>query len=316
MISVDEKSNRNLSAMRRKLLGDFELVYVPLNRKVSWVSNNIWVKKNSSKEGVDSVQVAENYLISYRSFIKNIEQRKNEATKEKMIDIFSEPIEFDLTKFYSLDKIEEFRIQYRKEFDEKIIKNIDKLFEQYEINKIAFEKRMSSGPSDAASSANSIINYQLSLVQLYKINEILNYIKEEFDWLHKKRADLDLIITNINSLFKDTNKTLFIDDERNCLFFRNNTDSKKLEITHLSSGEKQLLMFYIFSMATFTNKKGNSSVVLFDEPELSLHIEWQEKLLSSIKKNNSLKQIIIATHSPDLIGEYVSNCVEVVGKDG
>lgn len=45
-----------------------------------------------------------------------------------------------------------------------------------------------------------------------------------------------------------------------------------------------------------------------DEPELSLHVSWQEKLVDSIIKINKNAQIIFATHSPDVVAwraEYV-----------
>ena len=38
-----------------------------------------------------------------------------------------------------------------------------------------------------------------------------------------------------------------------------------------------------------------------DEPEISLHLSWQEKLLTEITKVNSLSQIIIVTHSPAMV---------------
>ena len=38
-----------------------------------------------------------------------------------------------------------------------------------------------------------------------------------------------------------------------------------------------------------------------DEPEISLHVEWQQQLISLIRRLNPNVQIILTTHSPALI---------------
>jgi predicted ATP-binding protein involved in virulence len=43
------------------------------------------------------------------------------------------------------------------------------------------------------------------------------------------------------------------------------------------------------------------AVMIMDEPELSLHTDWQERLIDDIRKLNEHVQIIIATHSPSII---------------
>jgi len=48
-----------------------------------------------------------------------------------------------------------------------------------------------------------------------------------------------------------------------------------------------------------------------DEPELSLHIEWQEKIISSIRDLNPNSQIIVATHSPEIAGRWRENMIDM-----
>lgn len=76
-----------------------------------------------------------------------------------------------------------------------------------------------------------------------------------------------------------------------------NSSEQKFDINGLSSGEKQL-----FARAlTLKMVKANNSIILIDEPEISLHPRWQQKILrvyESIGKNN---QVIIATHSPHIL---------------
>jgi predicted ATPase len=51
--------------------------------------------------------------------------------------------------------------------------------------------------------------------------------------------------------------------------------------------------------------------ILLDEPEISLDIEWQEKLLSTIAKLVPNAQIIVASHSPSIMGDYFEESVEI-----
>lgn len=65
----------------------------------------------------------------------------------------------------------------------------------------------------------------------------------------------------------------------------------------LSSGEKQLLII----LTTVLIQNNKPSILIMDEPELSLHHEWQRKLLSNIITLNNNVQIISTTHSPAMI---------------
>ena len=45
------------------------------------------------------------------------------------------------------------------------------------------------------------------------------------------------------------------------------------------------------------------SIIFMDEPETSLHFDWQKKLIQYIREINPNAQIILATHSPAIIME-------------
>ena len=76
----------------------------------------------------------------------------------------------------------------------------------------------------------------------------------------------------------------------------------------LSSGEKQLLVI----LTTVLVQNHEPYVLLMDEPEISLHIEWQQQLISLIRKLNPRSQLILSTHSPALIMDgWVNNVTEV-----
>lgn len=65
----------------------------------------------------------------------------------------------------------------------------------------------------------------------------------------------------------------------------------------LSSGEKQMIVI----MLTVLVENKEHYCLLMDEPEISLHIEWQKRLISIIRQLNPNAQIILSTHSPALI---------------
>jgi predicted ATPase len=66
----------------------------------------------------------------------------------------------------------------------------------------------------------------------------------------------------------------------------------------LSSGEQQMLSFLCYN-AFYEN-----SVIFIDEPELSLHPDWQRRLFPNLMKQQSSNQFIVATHSPMIYSKY------------
>lgn len=78
--------------------------------------------------------------------------------------------------------------------------------------------------------------------------------------------------------------------------FRNDETNKKEEVSlsQLSSGEKQIVSLF----SKIYLEPEDNFIVLFDEPELSLSIFWQKKLLPDIVKSNRCDFLLAVTHSP------------------
>jgi predicted ATPase len=74
-------------------------------------------------------------------------------------------------------------------------------------------------------------------------------------------------------------------------------EGKGLSLSALSSGEKQLLTILVATV------NAGASVILVDEPELSMHVDWQRRLIQSMRTLNPIAQIIVATHSPEIMAE-------------
>jgi len=102
----------------------------------------------------------------------------------------------------------------------------------------------------------------------------------------------------------------YIDEDDNIFF--ENKNNEKFRISELSTGEQTLLfkVLYLFL------KEYREKIILIDEPELSLHPSWQNKVLK-IYENFAEKndcQIIIATHSPHIIGSAKAEYIRVLKK--
>lgn len=116
----------------------------------------------------------------------------------------------------------------------------------------------------------------------------------------------------VDTLFRDTRKT--IDRRSNEIQFQQMGET--ISPYQLSSGEKQILVILL----TVLVENQEPYALLMDEPEVSLHIEWQQQLISLIRRLNPNAQIIMSTHSPALIMDgWMGNVTEVeeiaYGKD-
>ncbi len=119
----------------------------------------------------------------------------------------------------------------------------------------------------------------------------------------------------IDEIFSETNKKINIDPDTNEVYFRRNGSHITME--QLSSGEKQILiiLFSVFLM------EEQPYILLMDEPDISLHISWQQKLIDIIHGLNPNCQLIMSTHSPSIFGKgwgdkifFIEDLMTLTGK--
>ena len=80
-------------------------------------------------------------------------------------------------------------------------------------------------------------------------------------------------------------------------------------MSQLSSGEKhEIIVFYNLIFKTEDN-----TLLLIDEPEISLHISWQKKFTEDLLRIIQYKKlnVIVATHSPEIIGGFWENQIDL-----
>ena len=108
----------------------------------------------------------------------------------------------------------------------------------------------------------------------------------------------------MDELFSETGKKIRRKSNE-ILFYQ---DGDLLTPYQLSSGEKQMLVILL----TVLVQDGEHCTLFMDEPEISLHIEWQQRLIALIRRLNPHVQIVMTTHSPALIMDGWADAVTEV----
>lgn len=132
-------------------------------------------------------------------------------------------------------------------------------------------------------------------------------------------SKINLLSRIINEKFAYSYKKMNFSKEKGFLFtkcynYDSLSDEKKyLSPTDLSSGEQhELVLLYELLFKVEPN-----SLVLIDEPELSLHVGWQIQFLKDLQEITELADLdfLMATHSPDIIQDRWDLTVELKGPD-
>lgn len=128
-------------------------------------------------------------------------------------------------------------------------------------------------------------------------DKFLLYFLQKLINIYDQQRELDDSI----KLFRDTcnkylvNKKLIYDESKIEIYVQANGSEDKLQLSKLSSGEKQILSTF---SKVYLASPDCKFLVLFDEPELSLSIDWQRNLLPDIYNSGKCDFLFAVTHSP------------------
>jgi len=106
------------------------------------------------------------------------------------------------------------------------------------------------------------------------------------------------------TLTRFLDKSVDVQDDGTLTF---TTRTQELGFEHLSAGEKQLVAFFVY--VGLGTEPG--TIILIDEPELSLHVQWQRELLPSLLEMGHGRQFITSTHSPFIVGKFHTSLYQV-----
>lgn len=124
--------------------------------------------------------------------------------------------------------------------------------------------------------------------QIQGVISDIDTIEQRIEETMTSREKLKQLITD---MFTGNKKLIFKDEGIEV----ETDDKKKIGLTSLSSGEKHSLWIFIETLLVEDN------TLLIDEPEMSMHVDWQNRLLSAMGQLNPHAQLIMATHSPEIM---------------
>ena len=151
-------------------------------------------------------------------------------------------------------------------------------------------------------------HYMNSQPQKIFLCNFIHDSREKISVYSKLAEKLTLLreIINVESGYSD--KELHFNQEVGAYFV--STDSgRRIPLSKLSSGEKN--NFILFYELIFEVEPG--SLVLIDEPEISLHVAWQQKFIDELDGICRLRnlQAVVATHSPDIVSDHIDLLVDL-----
>lgn len=236
---------------------------------------------------------------------KNVINRMRELFKERNF------IYYDIDLFVNCLKGYEIKDPFRlySLFQNKIVPKVI-----YVPSEIKFEK-------SKVNTINLKLDYKLmNIVDNELIKNIPSYIASRVTYVANTEEDLTMkqvkekVSEEINGIFDildiDVKLKGVSKDETSTPIFTNSSGDE-FDINGLSSGEKQL---FLRTLAIKMLEPENS-IILIDEPELSLHPKWQSKIIKVYERIGKNNQIIIATHSPHILGSVPKENIIILSKD-
>jgi predicted ATP-dependent endonuclease of OLD family len=150
---------------------------------------------------------------------------------------------------------------------------------------------------------DDFFNLILESNEMKKIDAILDISADSESRKTAVMKSINLFLNTVNEFIfsADIKKKIAIDVSGH-VYFSTENDEQKLSIQYLSSGERQILVF--FANLIFGVKPTSSGIFVVDEPELSLHLSWQKVFVKKALEISKNVQFIFATHAPEIIGKY------------
>jgi predicted ATP-binding protein involved in virulence len=239
-----------------------------------------------------------------------IEQRLIDETREAILsvakvdrDLLSQSFVEILSAFSSLET-------NRPLEPEEILKQIQSLSEKilsHPLQDLMFTSEMKSKISEIVNFDRAEDSESKQFVAMI-LSVYQESLKKISDIQEKSFELIDQYLASVNEFLEEKELKVSIQDRTSSqpsvrLMFDNGTSSS---IYTLSSGERQIIT--LLYAATHMSQQ---NLVLIDEPEISLHVDWQRLLLKKMSDQLGNRQIIACTHSPVIPADYEDKFVEL-----
>ncbi len=133
--------------------------------------------------------------------------------------------------------------------------------------------------------------------QIARIDRLIKLIREYEKSRDEIYEPLMKFSKLVNSFLEQTSKEIKITNRGEVKIYISGIER---QLTILSSGERQILI--MLAHLSLNTQLPKSGVFIVDEPELSLHIAWQDMFVEAVQAAGPELQIVLATHSPAIIG--------------
>ncbi len=147
---------------------------------------------------------------------------------------------------------------------------------------------------------NALLEWMVNSAQIEKIDKIIKYANDYSKSIQRLKEPIIRFKDSANLFFKEGKKVIDVNDQGDVIINIKNS-RKRNSIYQLSSGEKQLIV--MLAHLAFHKKNRRSSIFIIDEPELSLHISWQEIFVDALLTASPETQFIMATHAPAILAK-------------
>lgn len=300
---MDEVRRREYMA-RRYFYDDSSLKMSPV--PASLVEVNYLVANRMQEIRAEQEKLDENLRTDF--FEKAFEYRPSDAFRGKSSTL---PSRSELETYRKqLNKIEEAAEGIKiplpaiqsaaSAFFEKLSKVVDAL--ERDSQKLKDKKAKKTPVIDAE---RDYFEWVINKPQADKIIEHLRILEIYIEKRNSLRHPIERFLSLVNEFLVQTEKKVSVASNGQ-LTVSVSSGTKTKSITALSSGERQLLI--MLAHLSLNPRLEGSGVFIVDEPELSLHIDWQEKFVDSIIQANENVQVVLATHSPAIILDRVDSC--------
>lgn len=194
-----------------------------------------------------------------------------------------------------IEKIEQYSIGEEKSSKENIQKIGDYLSSGKELQKELLETSVESSNIRNALSGENILDAFSIVGRIFEAASILEDIGERVKQVTDERDRLLRPFSALSDLIGTIFRYQGIRLTEGITF---GEASEAIASDKLSAGEQQMLSFLCY------NAFSENSAIFIDEPELSLHVDWQRLLMPTLLNQRTGNQFFIATHSPFIYARY------------
>ncbi len=190
--------------------------------------------------------------------------------------------------------------------------NLDKLiYAPTEVNFMNVELE-GAGKLDGEQDKKIILDSVRMSKQLkqFLVNEKYKDLNDIAEGNREKGTRIEKFKTLYNNFFDDK-EFIGIDNNTYEPQFRIKENNEIIKVEDLSAGEKQIF----FRGGSLLQNLKDNTIVLLDEPETSMHPEWQQRILDFYKNINNKSQYIVSTHSPHIAASTLPDEIRVLERE-